>query len=394
MRLSTGWRYATGAACTTAALLFVARVGADEVTLQTGAIVHGHASEVHLPDHSKAVEIRTASGALIVFDRDSVKQVKHSAAGQKVVQAANKPRLTAKQQAWMTKVRSLVSRLTSGNRAQVQQARNELLKIDDPDALPALTRYLQQNPDEELRRIYVAILRDLPGSNAVYYLVSQSLFDSSSQIREAARNAIGAERADNARTLYIFALKFPDPSLATRAALAIQEIGDPNGDAIPYLIEALVHEGKRAVILPKTEWGFADDWQALFITAKIHIISEHGGPMGLYDNPPIRVGPIPVMKNPPPAIQPAPAPPSILVPFNAPVVSILHEKDGNQTVLEALLKVTNLQPGFGYNRDNWRSWWANEKANRDLQQRPADKPISQPGPPLDAVRTRSNSAGS
>jgi len=207
MRLSTGWRCAMGAACTTAALLFVARAGADEVTLQSGAIVRGHASDVQLPDHSKVVEIRTSSGALIVLERDSVKQVKRIAAGQKVVQAANKPRLTAKQQAWMTKVRSLVSHLTSGNRAQAQRARDELLKIDDPDALPALTRYLQQNPDEELRQIYVAILRYLPGSSAVYYLVSQSLFDSSSQIRETARNAIGAERADSARTLYVFALK-------------------------------------------------------------------------------------------------------------------------------------------------------------------------------------------
>jgi HEAT repeats len=394
MRLSAGRRCATGAMCTTGALLFVAGAGADEVTLQSGAVVRGHASDVQLPDHSKAVEIRTPSGALIVLERDSVKQVKRIAAGQKVVQAASKPRLTAKQQAWMTKVRSLISRLTSGNRAQVQQARNELWKIHDPDALPALTRYLQQNPDEELRRIYVAILRDLPGSNAVYYLVSQSLFDSSAQIRQQAREAIGAERADNARTLYIFALKLRNPSLATRAALAIQEIGDPNGDAIPYLIEALVHEGKRAIILPKTEWGFADDWQSLFTYAQIHIISEHGGPMGLYDNPPIHVGPIPVMKNAPPAIQPAPPPPSVLVPFNVPALSILHDKDGNQTVLEALLKVTNLQPGFGYNRDKWRSWWANEKANRDLQKRPADKPISQPRPPQDAVRPRPISPGS
>jgi hypothetical protein len=390
MRLSTGWKYATGAACTTAALLFVACAGADEVTLQSGVIVRGHASEIQLPDHSKAVEIRTASGTLIVFDRDSVKQLKRGAAGQKVVQAANKPRLTAKQQAWMTKVRSLVPRLTSGNRVQAQRARDELLKIDDPDVLPALARYLQQNSDEELRQIYVAILRYLPGSNAVYYLVSQSLFDSSSQIREAARNAIGAERADNARTLYVFALKLGNPSLATRAALAIQEIGDPNGDAIPYLIEALVHDGKRAIILPKTEWVIADDWQSLFTTAKIHIISERGGPMGLYDNPPIRIGPIPVMKNAPPAIQPAPPPPVQIVPINVPVLSILHDKDGNQTVLEALLKVTNLQPGFGCNRDKWRSWWANEKANRDLQKRPADKPISQPRPPQDAVRPRPN----
>ncbi len=83
------------------------------------------------------------------------------------------------------------------------------------------------------------------------------------------------------------------------------------------------------------------------------------------------------MKNPPPAIQPAPPPPVKIEPINVPLVSTLHEKDGNEAVLDTLLKLTKQQPGFGYNRDNWRSWWAAEKASRDLQSRRADKPISQ-----------------
>jgi hypothetical protein len=37
-------------------------------------------------------------------------------------------------------------------------------------------------------------------------------------------------------------------------------------------------------------------------------------------------------------------------------------------VLDALLKITDQKhPGYGYNQDRWRSWWANEKTNRDLQ---------------------------
>jgi hypothetical protein len=37
-------------------------------------------------------------------------------------------------------------------------------------------------------------------------------------------------------------------------------------------------------------------------------------------------------------------------------------------VLDALLKITDQKhPGYGFNRDRWRSWWATEKADRDLQ---------------------------
>jgi hypothetical protein len=339
MHTSTGLRSAICVGCAVGVFGFCARARADEVTLQSGATIRGHVSELQLPDHSKAVEIRASSGALVVLERDSVKQIKRGAsAGPKPAQAANKPRLTAKEQAWMAKVRGLVSRFSSGDASQRRRAADELLKIRDPDALPAQTRYLQQNSDEDLRRIYVSILREMPGSNTVYYLVGQSLFDSSAQIRQLAREAIGSERADSARTLYIFALKLRDANLATRAALGIQEVGDPNGDAIPYLIEALVHEGERAIILPKTEWGEATDWQALFITkSNMRIIREHPGIMGLYDNPPIYAsGTIPVVKNPPPAT-PQVTTQLPIVPFNVPVISIVHENDGNQTALEALL---------------------------------------------------------
>jgi len=381
MQNSTGGHFAVILQATLGLLILGAGVGADEITLRSGATLHGHVTEGPLPNHARGVEVETASGSRIVFERTTVKQVKRgAAAGQKTAAGqAAKPRLSPTEQAWMTTIRGLVSRLGGSNRDLAGRAWRDLGNIQDPDALPALARYLQQSPDQDLRHLFVEITRNMRGENPVYYLVDQSLFDPSVDLREQARQSLGPERADSARTLYIFALKLRNPSLATRAALGIQEIGDPNGDAIPYLIEALVHEGNRQIILPKTEWAIADVWPTLS-NAHIRIISEHGGPMGLYDNPPIRIGPIPVMKNPPPAIQPVPDPPVKIEPINVPVISIMHDKDGNQTVLEALLKVANLQPGFGYNRDKWRSWWANEKSNRDLQKRPADKPIAQQSP--------------
>jgi hypothetical protein len=395
MRLSTGWRYATGAACTTAALLFARGAGADEVTLQSGAVVRGHANDVQLPDHSKAVEIRTPSGALIVLERDSVKQVKRIAAGQKVVQAASKPRLTAKQQAWMAKVRSMVSRLTSGNRAQAQQARNELLKIHDPDALPALTRYLQQNPDEEVRQLYVAILRDLPDPNTVYFLVSQSLFDSSAQIREEARTAIGSERADSARTLYIYALKFHNPNLATRAALGIQEIGDPNGEAIPYLIDNLVYVGRRAISLPEVTW---QEWSPSPIgPTGLRLVSAHEG-AAWFGQMSGSVGGRPAASVPVRVSGPTqPTPPTqggetMLQLIGPQKTTYVPESTNNPAVLGALEKVSDQQKSsFGYSPNNWHRWWAGEKATRDLQKRKADTPIPRQPPAANRDRDRPSS---
>jgi hypothetical protein len=396
MRLSTIQRYVTAATCMSVALLFVARASADEVTLQSGAIVRGHASEVQLPDHSKAVDIRTSSGALIVLEWDSVKHVKHSAASQKGTPAANKPRLTAKQQAWMTKVRSLAARFASGDREQARQARNELLKIRDPDALPALTRYLQRNPDEELRHLYVAILRDLPDPNTVYFLVSQSLFDSSAQIREEARNAIGSERADSARTLYIYALKYQNPNLATRAALGIQEIGDPNGEAIPYLIDNLVYVGRRAITLPEVTW---QEWSpAPMGPTGLRLVSVHEGAASFGQmSGSVGGGPaasVPVRASGPiQSASPTSSGQTVLQLIGPQKTTYVPESTNNPAVLDALDKVSDQQKtSFGYNPNNWRRWWAGEKASRDLQKHKTDTPIPRQPPAAnrDRVRPASN----
>jgi len=39
-------------------------------------------------------------------------------------------------------------------------------------------------------------------------------------------------------------------------------------------------------------------------------------------------------------------------------------------VLDALLKITDQKyPGYGFNRDQWRKWWATEQASREAQKR-------------------------
>jgi hypothetical protein len=133
--------------------------------------------------------------------------------------------------------------------------------------------------------------------------------------------------------LYIEALKTREPTLASRAAMGIAEIGDPQGDAVPYLIDTLEFRAAQPIDLATTYTSsvFASycsvsncsPSRAIVLTYN-YLLVEHPGFRG--------------------------------------VVSV---DDRNLAVMDALTKVTDRK--LGYNRDEWQRWWANEKKNRDLE---------------------------
>jgi hypothetical protein len=109
---------------------------ADEVVLNSGGVVRGHITA----KHATTVDIKTSKGTLLVLDLSAVKEVKRGAASaQKPAggkPGSKKSKLTAEEQAWMPKIRTLVSRLASDDRDRSRRARDELLRIQDPDAIP------------------------------------------------------------------------------------------------------------------------------------------------------------------------------------------------------------------------------------------------------------------
>jgi hypothetical protein len=327
MRVRVGFLRASALGLAFCILLPLGMGRADIVTLNSGGVIHGHL--IGYSSTSKSIAVRTSSGALMVFDRDAVKDVKRgadpAAAGAKPV--SKKSRLTAEEEAWMPKIRSLVARLTGASRDQSRSVRAELLTIEDPDALPALTRYLASNRLEEMRLLFVSITKGIVGPKPGYYLVALALYDPSPQVREEARKAIGPKPAEFARPLYIEALKTREPTLASRAAIGLAEIGDPQGDAVPYLIDSLEYRAAQPVDLASTYSIFASYCpscsasRALILT---YSIVEHPGFHG--------------------------------------AVSV---SDRNLAVMDALTRLTDRK--LGYNRDEWQRWWTNEKKNRDLQ---------------------------
>jgi hypothetical protein len=399
-------------------------LSADVITLNGGGTAHG---KVVASGNPKTVALKTSAGALIVFDRQAVKNVKRGADPQPkspASKAAAKPQLTPEEKAWMPKVHSLVERVYGPDRDQSRRADSDLLKIDDENAIPALTRYLAASRNDESRRHFSMILANIPGSKAVYYLVKQSLFDRSPNVRDAARKAIGSERADLARPLYIAALKSGEPNLSSLAAKGIAEIGDPNGDSVAYLIDALVFQTTRLVatsqpsrvmdagVLADINLQNQLDAQALAaanappavrtpgqIRVGASLESSSGGisssplayanvtqpPLSGPMNPPMFGAHNPQTKN--PAVTTS-APVTLRDIFNTPIeysTALVRENNVNSAVYDTLTQITGQQ--LGNNVGNWRRWWANQLRNRALQKpKTGDRVISKSTGSPDAAR--------
>lgn len=400
-----------------ACLLFLGArsVSADVVTLKSGGTAQGKVVSSGSPN---TVALKTSAGALIVFERQAVKNVKRTGGPPQKGPAgktAARPQLSSKEKAWMPKVHSLVERADGPDRDQSRRARTELLNIDDENAIPAIARYLGTSPNDDYRRFYASILRNIPGTRAVYCLVSQSLFDPKQNVRDAARKAIGEKRADLARPLYIAALKAGDPNVASLAAKGIAEIGDPNGETIPYLIDAMVFQTVRVVATsPVTKVIDGDALAEIALQHQLDAearIAANAPPISRMPASQIRVGQgpnygsasmggsplgyanvtIPPLEGPmfPPmfgAHNPQIKDPAILVSGRvtlgdianlAPRYStgLVRETNVNPSVYDTLTKITGEQ--LGTNVGNWRRWWANQQKNRTLQKpKTGDRPLS------------------
>jgi HEAT repeats len=390
---------------------------ADIVTLKHGGAVQGKVVTSHDPH---AVALQSVKGALIVFDRSDVKSVQRvpSVVATKkpaASSAAKKQQLTPQEKAWMSKVHSLVERANSPDADRRRKAVSDLLNVTDEAAIPALTRYLATSSHEAEREFYTKVLQNLPGSKAVYCLVRQSMLDPSSAVREAARKAIGTERADVARPLYIEILKLRNPILSSLAAKGIGEIGDPNGDSVPYLIDAVVFTTARVVatsaaqpVLDGDRLGEINYQNYLNAQAQAaanappaapipksqmrvgenvmgNVQSMGGSPLGFANVtlpptmgpmfPPIYGAHNPQIKDPAILIS---APVTLADIMNTPVrytTGVAAEKNVNPAVYDTLVQLTGQQ--FGSNLPNWRRFWANQLKNRALTAaKKPDRPIS------------------
>ena len=245
---------------------------------------------------------------------------------------------TAAERRWYKNVKLWHGWLARRQADRSRRGLNELKKIKTPDAIPALVRYFRDDPNKQVRLIYVDILRQIPGANSLAALVAASLRDVDRTVRSEAFKAISPDQFELATMYYIRRLTDAYNTVVRRAAKALEKLG--NEQAVPALINALVTTHQYRVRVPDTSTP-----------------SFSFGHNGSFANPSylppdielqLRAGLLPygVIVN-------APG-----LPRRTRVVTIKHNHKNSQAL--AALKTLTGQ-NFGYDERTWGLWWAAQK---------------------------------
>lgn len=220
-------------------------------------------------------------------------------------------------------------------RAAALEALNE---IESPLAVPALVRNFQDAENEEVRRLFVSILTDIPGRQPVAALVRQALEDVNYEIRYAALNALDPEQYVAARKRFVRELKNGNNAIVRRAAIGLERVGEEGN--VPALVDALVTRHQYQVrVKDYSGASFGTD-------------ASVGTPPGAL--PPqvlemIRSGQFPN------GVIVLPSPDQ---PVRTRLVTVNYDHQ-NREVLSALIKLTG--QNFGFDKQAWAKWWTAHK---------------------------------
>lgn len=300
------------------------------------------------PDHDKAQSILGRvwhQGAWV--DRDAlmtsqgyVKYKNKYITPQELEVIENTAEELERERGWFQKVRLWHGWLDGQHENRRQQGLSSLKAIEDPNAAPAIIKFLSADARPSIRELSIAMLVKISGAKAITGLVKLSLFDESADIRSAALEGIGQSYYERAQKSFIAALKNDSNPIVCRAASALGQIGDKN--AVGPLIDALMtmHQYQVAMDIPNNQtYSFSSDGNfasnAPTVPPEVMAAVRSGQLMA----------PVFVQEN------ANPAPIKKLV-----TVRIEHY---NAEALGALGKLT--QQNFGYDKRTWQLWWAAEK---------------------------------
>lgn len=143
--------------------------------------------------------------------------------------------LGAKEKEWVRKIDAWQGWLL-GSRAA--EARDLILKIDDPVAAGALAGALRRNESPTVRVLLIQALARLGTGEALQALAACSLDDEDNEVRLTCLDYLKKKKDRGGVDFYVRALRSKDNAIVNRAALGLQEMGDPA--AIGPLIDALI----------------------------------------------------------------------------------------------------------------------------------------------------------
>ncbi len=250
-------------------------------------------------------------------------------------------------QEWFRKVRLWAGWLTGASEVRRTAAIEQFKNLRDPEAIPALVRFLAASKDPRLRRVFVDTIKRIPAEAVPALLVNVSLLDADRTTRSLAQQAVlqlppvGRAAAEQG---FVAALRHPSNAVVRRAAAALAAL--ESRAAIPALIEALVTEHRYQVRVPGSSTpsysfspsgGFANPY-AVPLPPEIDLALRAGQlPFGV------------IVQN-----QVFPGSPEAQTRLVTVVRSVK-----NPSVREALQKLTGQD--YGYDEQAWRQWWLREK---------------------------------
>lgn len=213
--------------------------------------------------------------------------------------------------------------------------------IQDPNAAPAVLRFLSDSENRDVRLLGVKVLSHVGGNKPVAGLVQISLKDVDGEVRYQALYGLEQDQYDRAMPLYLKQLHSDWNPIVCRAGLALGVVG--NQKTVPALIDALVTSHNYQVRVPgggqqnysfSTNGGFAGG-------SSLPPNIEMGLRAGQYPNGVIVIDGTPGTE---------------LSKTRIITVTIDHQ---NAEVLQSLQKLTG--KNYGYDERTWHLWWAAEK---------------------------------
>ena len=119
-----------------------------------------------------------------------------------------------------------------------QEALAQFQKINDPMAVPALHKQLQDETVESMRKMYIEAMARIGSPDAWQVLIGCSLDDADEEMRQTCLDYIEKQTGTGAVGTYIKRLRSKENYMINRAASCLAQMKDPS--SIRPLIDALV----------------------------------------------------------------------------------------------------------------------------------------------------------
>ncbi len=194
-----------------------------------------------------------------------------------------------------------------------QVAKENILMIDEPQAIKALAMALSDDRRDQARLLFVEALAHIGTPEALDVLARRTLEDPVEEVCLTCLDHLKKKKYPGATAYFVRQLKHKDNAMVQRAGVALRHLGDPS--AVGPLIEALVtvHKYKTG-----GGGGGGDQYNMSFGNDGVGGFSFGGGP------------------------------------------KIITKEHQNRSVLEALVELTG-GVNYGFNVPAWKAWYAQQK---------------------------------